>query len=176
MKRDAPDRHCNHHHVQHCGAFATVVCRDAAGLEWFACDAHKHESSVPGFNAPVSSTPIEQWFLRLSNLHALRMPSVCVHCGKPQLFDMLYPDCDICICPQLPRKPGPVRPSAFMVTEAVEGASSKPPVRVLDDSSCCDHCGKPEHFNVLCPECEELACSECGRVLCICGPAPDVQS
>jgi hypothetical protein len=32
----------------------------------------------------------------------------------------------------------------------------------------CDHCGKPEPFNVLCSACEELACTDCGRVECCC--------
>lgn len=30
----------------------------------------------------------------------------------------------------------------------------------------CDYCGKPEEFNVLCPECERLVCVECGRPEC----------
>ena len=33
----------------------------------------------------------------------------------------------------------------------------------------CDHCGKPERFCVLCPDCEALACELCGRVECCCG-------
>lgn len=33
----------------------------------------------------------------------------------------------------------------------------------------CDHCGKPEAFCVLCPDCEERACTSCGRVNCCCG-------
>jgi hypothetical protein len=32
----------------------------------------------------------------------------------------------------------------------------------------CDHCGRVEQFCVLCPDCEELACTDCGRVLCCC--------
>lgn len=42
-------------------------------------------------------------------------------------------------------------------------------VRTLTTDSKCDNCGKPEAFNVLCPECEELCCNECGRVECCCG-------
>jgi len=36
----------------------------------------------------------------------------------------------------------------------------------------CDHCGKPERFNVLCPECEDLVCEICGRVECCCDSPP----
>jgi hypothetical protein len=32
----------------------------------------------------------------------------------------------------------------------------------------CDHCGEPEAFNVLCPDCEQLCCTSCGRVECCC--------
>lgn len=32
----------------------------------------------------------------------------------------------------------------------------------------CDHCGRPERFNVLCPDCEQLVCETCGRVDCCC--------
>jgi hypothetical protein len=32
----------------------------------------------------------------------------------------------------------------------------------------CDNCGKPEKFNVLCPDCEQLVCLVCGRVNCVC--------
>lgn len=32
----------------------------------------------------------------------------------------------------------------------------------------CDHCRKPESFNVLCPDCELLVCPGCGRVTCCC--------
>jgi hypothetical protein len=39
---------------------------------------------------------------------------------------------------------------------------------VRTEDSVCDHCGKAERFNVLCPDCEELACNECGRVECVC--------
>jgi hypothetical protein len=46
-------------------------------------------------------------------------------------------------------------------------------VRTLTAESVCDHCGRPEAFNVLCPECEQLVCNECGRVHCCCaGPCP----
>lgn len=37
-----------------------------------------------------------------------------------------------------------------------------------DAVSHCEHCGKVESFNVLCPACEELCCNECGRVDCVC--------
>jgi len=59
-----PKRTCNHHHEQHCGKPATVVCRTADGLEWFACDAHKHETSVPGFDLPTTATPIGEWLTK----------------------------------------------------------------------------------------------------------------
>ena len=36
------------------------------------------------------------------------------------------------------------------------------------DETRCDHCGRPERFNVLCAACEQLACSDCGRVKCCC--------
>lgn len=39
---------------------------------------------------------------------------------------------------------------------------------VLCRSGVCDHCGKPERFNVLCPDCERLVCDGCGRVDCCC--------
>lgn len=32
----------------------------------------------------------------------------------------------------------------------------------------CAHCGKPEPFCMLCPECEARACVHCGRVGCEC--------
>ena len=62
----APPRTCNHHDEERCGAPATVVCRCADGLEWFACDKHKQAPSVPGLDAPVSATPIVEWFERIA--------------------------------------------------------------------------------------------------------------
>ena len=47
--------------------------------------------------------------------------------------------------------------------------SFAPPLPSFTPSTC-DHCGEPEAFNVLCPACEELCCSECGRVECVCRP------
>lgn len=38
------------------------------------------------------------------------------------------------------------------------------------DISRCDHCGAPEPFGVLCAECEQLVCTDCGRVECCCKP------
>lgn len=38
----------------------------------------------------------------------------------------------------------------------------------------CDHCGKPERFNVLCAACEEATCETCGRVQCACCCKPTV--
>jgi hypothetical protein len=39
--------------------------------------------------------------------------------------------------------------------------------------SFCDHCGKPEKYNVLCGDCEQLVtCFNCGRVKCICEEKP----
>lgn len=35
-------------------------------------------------------------------------------------------------------------------------------------SQMCDHCGEPERFCVLCPDCEQLCCEDCGRVECVC--------
>lgn len=32
----------------------------------------------------------------------------------------------------------------------------------------CDHCGEPERFNVLCPNCEAVVCETCGCVVCCC--------
>lgn len=32
----------------------------------------------------------------------------------------------------------------------------------------CAHCGKTWPYNVLCPECEQLCCLVCGRVVCCC--------
>lgn len=43
--------------------------------------------------------------------------------------------------------------------------------------TCCDHCGKPERFNVLCPDCEALVCLECGCIECCCDrDDPDASS
>lgn len=40
----------------------------------------------------------------------------------------------------------------------------------------CDHCGRPEKFNVLCPNCERFVCTDCGRVFCICEPKDEAMS
>lgn len=41
-----------------------------------------------------------------------------------------------------------------------------------DEQWKCDHCGKPERFNVLCADCEQLVCTDCGRVVCCCDDKP----
>jgi hypothetical protein len=71
-----------------------------------------------------------------------------------------------------PRCAAEIRAGMNELTSTVRPLMKSAPtsrVQVLTADGRCDHCGKPEAFNVLCPECEELACSECGRVECCCG-------
>lgn len=38
----------------------------------------------------------------------------------------------------------------------------------------CDHCGTPEEFSILCPDCEAICCTDCGRVECCCDDRPQL--
>lgn len=52
--------------------------------------------------------------------------------------------------------------------ERAHGCRNCLPEGAIDDTWKCDHCGKPERFNVLCADCEQLVCTDCGRVVCCC--------
>jgi hypothetical protein len=57
-----------------------------------------------------------------------------------------------------------------LVAAKVEPAATWQP-SLGDPDGRSDHCGKPEPFRVLCGDCEQLVCTDCGRVECCCDEA-----
>lgn len=51
---------------ERCGARATLICTDASGLQWFACEAHKDDDGgADGCRGVVvHREPIAQWLMR----------------------------------------------------------------------------------------------------------------
>jgi hypothetical protein len=61
-----------------------------------------------------------------------------------------------------------------VAAQTVDGVRVEPGTTLVigcQEASVCDHCGKPERFCVLCPDCERSCCTVCGRVECLCANA-----